>query len=116
MFCLSGPSCSRSRSRWSLGSIQSRARPPPNQALECHPALLNNRRHIGPISISINLGGDGDDGLSGERRLEEPHADEMRVDDRCQERVAQHESADNDANEDENFRESDYLHGVVVVG
>ena len=106
----------RSR-RWSLGCcVQSRARPPPNQALECHPALLNNWRHIGPISVSINLDRGGDDSLPGERGLEESHADEMRVEDRGQERVAQHDGADNDADEDEDLRVSHYFHGVVVVG
>ena len=78
--------------------------------------MLNNRWHIGPISISINLGCRSDDGLPGECRLEEPHADEMRVDDRRQERVAQQDGTDDDANEDENLRVSHYLHGVVVVG
>jgi len=96
--------------------MQSRASPPPNQALECHPALLNNWWYIGPIGIPINLDRDGNDGLPGECRLEEPHANEMRVDDRRQERVAQHDGTDDDANKDENLRVSHYFHGVVVVG
>lgn len=78
--------------------------------------MLNNRRHIGPIGISVNLERDRDDSLPGERRLEESHANEVRVDDRRKERVAEHDSAENDANEDKDFRVSDYFHGVVVVG
>lgn len=111
---------SSSIGRRSLGSgnggIQSRPSPPPNQTLHGSPALLNNRRDVGSINVNVDFFRDLDDGLPGERRLEESHADEMSVEDGREERVAEHESAKDDASENENFSIRHYLHCGVVVG
>ena len=64
----------------------------------------------------VNLVCDFDDCLPRERRLEESHADEVGVEDGCEERVAEQDSANDDASENQNFSIRHYLHGVVIVG
>ena len=103
--------------RWSLasGSIQSSTSPPPNQTLQSSPTLPNRRWHVGPIGVFVNFARDADDSLPRKCRLEETHADEMGVEDGRDERVAEHESSDDDASENKYFSIRHYLHGRVVV-
>lgn len=103
--------------RWSLagGSIQSSTSPPPNQILQSSPTLPNRRWHVAPIGVFVNFARDTDDSLPREWRLEETHADEVGIEDGRDERVAEHESSNDDASENKYFGIRHYLHGRVVV-
>jgi hypothetical protein len=95
--------------------MQGRASPPPNQTLQGSPTLLNRRRHVGPIGVFVDFDRDPDDSFPRELRLEESHANEMGVEDGRDKRVAQHESPNDDASENQNFGIRHYPHGRVVV-
>ena len=77
--------------------------------------MLNHRWHVGLIGVFVNFARDTDDSFPRERRLEETHADEMGVEDGRDERVAEHESSNDDASENKYFSIRHYLHGWVVV-
>jgi len=79
--------------------MQRCASPLPNQTLQGSPAVLDRWRHVGLVGVFVDFDRDPDDSFPRELRLEEPHADEMSVEDGRDERVAEHESPNDNASE-----------------